>query len=588
MGRSGHVRALEHAAELAEGATLTEASKMSTTHLDALLGPGHEGLARGDWRAARAAFEAAVAAGESPEALEGLAMASWWLDDVERVFQTRERAYRLYRARGDRRGAGRVALTIAMDVFHFRGQVAVAKGWLRRARSLLDGLAPVSEHAWIRLCECEIALATGEDAARARAVAAEAAEIGRAIDDADVEMTALSLEGLALVAQGMLAEGMPRLDEAATAALAGEVTDPVAVCLSCCHVVTACEAVRDFGRAAEWCARVREYSARVKFDLLLTVCRAQHASVLIWLGDWSEAERELQRLLRQLGDARPAMRQEAVVRLAELRRRQGRLDDAEALLAGVDWHPPARLVRAAIALDRGDAAAAADLARRGLQQAPRSNLTDRAAARELLLRAELALGTTPEPRALEEIAELAARVGTEALRAAALLAKGLLAAAGGEHEHARGAFEDALALFAGAGAVYEAARARVDLARALMALGRADAAAAELARAAGVFDALGAAGALRMTRALLKAARGHAVGAAAAVGPIPGGLSPRELEVVELLARGLTNARIAKRLGVSAFTIKRHVANILAKLGLPTRAAAAAFAARAGAGRVPG
>jgi DNA-binding CsgD family transcriptional regulator len=62
----------------------------------------------------------------------------------------------------------------------------------------------------------------------------------------------------------------------------------------------------------------------------------------------------------------------------------------------------------------------------------------------------------------------------------------------------------------------------------------------------------------------------------------PGRLSARELEVVRLMAEGLSNAQIAKRLVVSEFTVKRHVANILTKLDLPTRAAAAAYAAREG------
>jgi DNA-binding NarL/FixJ family response regulator len=76
---------------------------------------------------------------------------------------------------------------------------------------------------------------------------------------------------------------------------------------------------------------------------------------------------------------------------------------------------------------------------------------------------------------------------------------------------------------------------------------------------------------------LLDLASGRRTGA----GPArPGGLSPRELDVLRLLAEGLSNPQIAKRLVVSEFTVKRHVANILTKLDLPTRAAAAAYATR--------
>lgn len=100
---------------------------------------GQEALSRGAWEEARGAFEAALAQGEEPEALEGLGLAAWWLDDAEVTFDARERAYRLYAERGDRRSAARVATAIAWDYEAFRGELAVANGWLRRARRLLEG-----------------------------------------------------------------------------------------------------------------------------------------------------------------------------------------------------------------------------------------------------------------------------------------------------------------------------------------------------------------------------------------------------------------------------------------------------------------
>jgi DNA-binding NarL/FixJ family response regulator len=553
---------------------------MNTEEARALLASAHERLARGDWRKAREAFEAVRSVVEEPEVLEGLAMAAWWLDDADTVFEARAHAYQLYRRRGDRPGAARVAMAIAMDSFHFRGQTSVAQGWQRRAARLLEALPPVPEHAWLLVWDCELSLATGRDSARVRAMAAEAAAIGRALGDPDAEMMALSLEGLALVSQGAVEDGMHRLDEAATAALSGDMTNPLAIGISCCHLVTACEIVRDFGRAAEWCERVREFSGRVNWGVLLSVCRTQHAGVLMWGGAWADAEAELEQAIRHLAGARPAMQEQPLVRLAELRRRQGRFEEAEALLERVDWHPHGRLVRAAIALDRGKAESAADLARRFLEQASPSNKVDRALGGELLLRAELALGRSPSARTLEDIQELAASAGSEPLRASARLAEGLIAAANGRHECARGAMDDAVGLLARAGAHYETAVARVDLARSLLALHRPDAARAELERAARAFEELGAAWDGRHARALidqvfgepqLPGGRGK-----------PGGLSARELEVLRLMAEGLSNPQIAKRLVVSEFTVKRHVANILTKLDLPTRAAAAAYAAREG------
>ncbi len=82
----------------------------------------------------------------------------------------------------------------------------------------------------------------------------------------------------------------------------------------------------------------------------------------------------------------------------------------------------------------------------------------------------------------------------------------------------------------------------------------------------------------------LLALAGDAHGSAQAPADLPVllGLSERERQVLRLVARGLSNPGIAAELGLSGHTAKRHVANILVKLGLPSRAAAAAFAARAG------
>src|SRR2546422_10356798 len=106
-----------------------------------------EALARGEWEIARNAFEAALRQRESPESLEGLGLAGWWLDLAAVVFDARERAYRLYRDRGDRRGAVRLAVWIAWDTWAFRGEHAVASGWLQRARTLLDGAGDGPERA---------------------------------------------------------------------------------------------------------------------------------------------------------------------------------------------------------------------------------------------------------------------------------------------------------------------------------------------------------------------------------------------------------------------------------------------------------
>src|SRR6187397_1477442 len=114
---------------------------------------GYEALSAGHWTEARRIFESDLEQQKTPEALEGFAMAAWWLDDAPAVFEARERAYGLYRRRGDARAAARVATALAEDSLYFRGEPAVARGWHRRAERLLQDLDPTPEHAWLRASE---------------------------------------------------------------------------------------------------------------------------------------------------------------------------------------------------------------------------------------------------------------------------------------------------------------------------------------------------------------------------------------------------------------------------------------------------
>lgn len=531
---------------------------------------GGDALARGAWREARAAFEAALALGESPEALEGLGAAAWWLGDGPTVFDARSRAFQLYREQGDRRAAARVATELAEDCLYFRGEPAVASGWIKRAQRLLDGLGVVPELGWLKLIAADIAMSTNDPAA-ARAGAVEAQAIGRALGLLDLEMVSVALEGLALVSTGQAAEGMPRLDEAAAAALSGEMRDLLAIAFVCCYLVTACERARDFGRASQWCERAKEFATQRELPTLFAICGIQHASLLMWRGEWREAEGELRNAVESLAACHPTLQPEGFVRLAELRRHQGRLDEVPALLERAAGHPRAVLEGAALALEQDNFDAALRLAQRFLRQAMEENRPERLAALELIVRAEIGRGDVKAARkALARMQTIAGETSNIPLRAGARAAEGLVAAALNKHEDACCAFEDAIDLYGGSGALFEQARARMELGRSLAAHGRHAAAVAEL-RAEAQLARLGAARTARRARGWLQTIERRSGGAV---------LSPREAQVLQLVAQGLSNKQIAKRLTVSEYTAKRHVANILAKLDLPSRAAAAAYAAR--------
>jgi LuxR family maltose regulon positive regulatory protein len=547
---------------------------------EAPLQAGRAALARGEWEAAREHFEAALTEGETPEALEGLGMAAWWLEDAATTLDARERAYRLYGNRGDRLGAARMAVWLADDHAWFRGESVVANGWLRRARRLLDGLPTAAEHGWCALREAEIAIVYDGDITRALRLAGEAMAVGRRLGLVDVEMLALALEGRTLVGRGEMAEGMPRLEEAVAAATAGEMRDLYAAGYVCCYAITACEQVRDYERAAQWCARMAEFCRRWRL-WLFSICRTHHARVLIWRGEWAEAEAELTAAIDALSATRLAIAADSLVTLGELRRRQGRTAEAEALFAQAAGHPLALLGRAALALDGGAAAAAAALAGRFLRRVATDNRTGRAAGLELLVAAEVARGEPARARAAHaELGAVADAMPTSPLRASASFAEGLVAAATGDAEGARRHLEDAVDLFSRSGAPFEAARARVTLARVLADLGLREVARDEARLAEEALRALGAGGEADRAGALLRSL---------AAAPIARGgagrradLTRREVEVLRLVAQGLTNQEISARLVLSEHTIHRHVANILTKLGVSSRAAAVARAAREG------
>ncbi|HVL31888.1 MAG TPA: LuxR C-terminal-related transcriptional regulator [Solirubrobacteraceae bacterium] len=532
---------------------------------------GWAALSERRWTDARRLFEQAVARDAAAAALEGLGWAAWWLDDADATFAARERAYRRLRDDGDDAGAARVAIWLAGDHADFRGELSAARGWLGRARRLLDGCAPCAEHGWLAFYEAYFAAGEGDPAA-ARELARSAVQIGRRLGEPDVEMLGRALEGSALVAVARVGEGMRCLDEAAGSALAGEARLPIAAGWTCCFLIAACERVGDLERAREWCDRVAEFARRHESAYLLGICRTHYAAVHVHRGEWERAEAELVAAVADFERSRPPYAGDAIAWLAELRRRQGRLEEALELTERVPGHRRAMLTRAALALDRGDPREAAELAERLLRTCPVDARMSRAAAVELLVAARAQRGQPDAARvALGELQETARLVGTAPLRASAAHAAGVLAAADGDHEHARVLFEDAVDVLVACGSPYEAARARLALAATFLALGREEDAAREAAAGRRALAGLGA----REPRPA--AGRGPPGGAA-----VTAGLTRRETEVLRLVADGLTNAQIAERLVVSPHTVHRHVANVLRKLGLPTRAAAAAQAARSG------
>jgi len=509
---------------------------------------GQVALARGAWAEARARFAEALAQAETPEAYEGAGLAARYELDAEAAIEAHERGYRLARSLGDDATAARLAIQLGHDAYAFRGP-AEASGWVERAALLVEGEPPSVAAAWVSVLRAQFALA-GHDPDSAQAESARALALARELGAVDVEMLALSVNGLALVSAGEIGDGMRRLDAAAAAAVGGEMTDADTIETVCCHMIDACKLVRDLERANEWCLRVRDIATRFADRQMFSICRTAYADVLLWHGDWERADEELTAAVDELGALRPGRDIEPLARLAELRRRQGRTSEAEELLPRVESHRFHALLTGLLALDRGDAETAVDAAERLLRRVGDAGRFERVAGLDLLVRAAVAGGDEGSARkAADEIAAIAAACPNAPLRAAALLAEGRVAVAVGEATTAGPLLEDAADLFDAAGARYDAALARLELASVLRVAGRDVPAGKAEARARKALEELGA----RAPEARV------------------GGLSAREAEVLRLVARGLSNDDIARELVLSVRTVERHVANIYLKVGASGR-----------------
>ena len=534
---------------------------------------GWAALREARWEDARARFTAALERAETPDALEGLSWAAWWLDDADAVFRSRERAYSLYRRIGDAAAAARMATWLAVDHLDFHGAWAVARGWFGRARRLLSrsSRGPTtagspSTRATSRTCRATRPRRASERRRQPSSAGGSVCRISRCSAShwraRRSSRRRTSMRGCAASTR------RPRPRSRAR-------RDPDLERVDLLFPRHGLHRGRRLRAGAAWCDRIAEFAERYGSRYMLAFCRAEYGEVLLWRGRWPEAEaaadgggRRLRAVASGLG-RRPARRPRGGAAAAgPAPRRRSRSS------TGRGRRRPRQLCRAWIALDDGEALRAAELAERLLRQLPAGRTLGTAPALRLLVRARVARGELDEAAVGAGVAPRGrAAVGTPLLQAQADVADGLLAGAGGDHERARRLLEDAVDSFQRAGAPFDAAQARTDLATTMLALGRADAAEQEASAALEQLRELGAEG---------ETARAQSIAAAAGRSPAGDGVTPRERDVLRLVADGLTNRQIAERLMVSEHTVHRHVTNILRKLELPSRTAAAAYAVRSG------
>jgi DNA-binding NarL/FixJ family response regulator len=529
---------------------------------------GRESYAQRAWMDA---YESLSRADESsplgPEDLELLAISASMVGRMDDHLALLERAHHVCQEAGDGLRAARAAFWLGMNLA-IRGEVGPAGGWFGRAQRLVEREDQDCVEQGYLLVPVALQHQGMGDYEAAHDAAGAAAAVGERFGDADLVAVAVHFQGLIRIKQGRVEDGLGLLDEAMVAVTAGELS-PIMTGVVYCGVIACCEEAFEPRRAREWTNALTRWCEQQPQMVAFTGrCLAHRAGIKQLHGAWQDALEEA-RLARERCEQ--AMNQAAtgqsLYQQGELLRLQGDFTAAEeayrdANRYGREAQPGLALLR----LAQGDVAPAAAAIRRLLGE------TTEPLQRAVLLPAYaeimLAVDDMEEARnACRELGEIAAGSGSAMLDAIAARARGAVELAEGDAPAALVSLRHAWQVWQELEAPYEVALARVLVGLACRALGDEDSAVLELGAARAVFERLGAAPDLARVDSHIRSAAVDTHG-----------LSPRELQVLRLVATGKTNREIATELVVSEHTVARHVQNILGKLGVSSRTAATAFA----------
>lgn len=499
------------------------------------------------------------------EDLERLAISAYLTGRDDDFLSILGRAHDTYLKIGDPVSGARCAFWMGLSLL-LRGKMARASGWLARARRLL-GDRDCVEQGYLLLPIAEQNLAEG-NCNLSYTAASDAVVIGNRFGDTDLIACACHVQGRVLIQQGQVKSGLALLDEAMVLVTGGNLS-PIVTGLIYCSVIEACQQVYALSRASEWTSALSRWCEQQPELVAFTAtCLVRRAEIMQLRGDWAEAIEEAEkaclRFSKELDRKPPAA---AFYQQAEVYRLRGEYEAAEeayekASRGGCEPQPGFALLR--MAQGKVDIAGASI---RRVESMTAGKL-DRARLLPAYVEIMLALDEIREARtACGELDAIAEAFNTDVLGAMACQTRGAVELAEGDAQAALGSLQKAEQIWQEIQVPYREARVRELIGLACDTLGDVDGARLELDAARAIFERLGAVPDLKRVESL----------SPATLGPVHG-LTPRELEVLRLVATGKTNKAIAETLFLSEKTIDRHLSNIFTKLDVHSRTAATAYA----------